>query len=70
MMAYGGTYTFDGKSVQHHIDISWNGAWTGTTQIRNVTKESERLVYTSHRPNPFPDDGRMSTMRVVWEKVK
>jgi len=70
MTSYGGTYTFDGKIVQHHIDISWNGVWTGTTQIRNVTKEGERLVYTSSRPNPFPDDGRMSTMRVVWEKVK
>ena len=70
MTAYGGTYTFDGKTVQHHIDISWNGAWTGTTQIRNVTKESERLVYTSHRPNPFSGDGKMSVVKLVWEKVK
>jgi hypothetical protein len=70
MTAYGGTYTFDGKTVQHHIDISWNGAWTGTTQIRNVTKEGERLVYTSHRPNPFSGDGKMSVVKLVWEKVK
>ena len=70
MTAYGGTYTFDGKTVQHHIDISWNGAWTGTTQIRNVTKEGEHLVYTSARPNPFSGDGKMSTIRLVWEKMK
>ena len=24
MVAYGGTYTIDGQSVSHHIDISWN----------------------------------------------
>jgi len=69
MTAYGGTYTFDGKTVQHHIDISWNEAWTGTTQIRNITKEGERLVYTNS-PIPFSGDGRMSTVRLVWEKVK
>jgi hypothetical protein len=31
MVAYGGTYKFDGHSVEHHIDISWNQASTGTT---------------------------------------
>ena len=69
MTAYGGTYTFDGKTVQHHIDISWNEAWTGMTQIRTVTKEGERLVYTTP-PSPFTGDGKMSIFRVVWEKVK
>ena len=36
MCAYGGTYQFDGERVEHHIDISWNEIWTGTTvsQIR------------------------------------
>ena len=24
MFAYGGTYKFDGKKIEHHIDISWN----------------------------------------------
>ena len=70
MTPYGGTYTFDGKTVQHYIDISWNEAWTGTTQIRDVTKEGERLVYNSNRPVPFSGDGRMGIVRLVWEKVK
>lgn len=30
-VAYGGTYKFDGHTVEHHIDISWNQAWTETT---------------------------------------
>ena len=62
MTAYGGTYTFDGTTVQHHLDISWNEAWTGTTQVRMVTKEGERLVYTNP-PQPFSGDGKMSIVR-------
>jgi hypothetical protein len=30
MYAYGGTYTYDGKTITHHIDVSWNETWTGT----------------------------------------
>ena len=38
MTAYGGTYKFDGKTMEHHIDISWNELWTGTTQFRDERK--------------------------------
>jgi hypothetical protein len=69
MTAYGGTYTFDGKTMEHHIDISWNEIWTGTTQIRDVKKEGDRLIYTT-RPAPFVSDGKMSVVTTVWEKVK
>ena len=34
MFAYAGTYTLDAEKVVHHVDISWNQAWTGTGQIR------------------------------------
>jgi Lipocalin-like domain len=43
MTAYGGTYTFDGKKVEHHIDLSWNEVWTGTTVIRDVKVEGDRI---------------------------
>jgi hypothetical protein len=36
MTAYAGTYKFDGKQIEHHIDISMNETWTGTTQVRSV----------------------------------
>ncbi len=68
MLAYGGTYTFDGKSIEHHIDISWNELWTGTTQIRDIRKEGGKLIYTT-RPAPFSADGKMSIVTLVWEKV-
>ena len=69
MLAYGGTYKFDGKSIEHHIDISWNEWWTGTTQIRDIRKEGDKLIYTT-RPAPFSGDGKMSVVTLIWEKVK
>ena len=36
LTAYSGTYSFDGKSITHHLDISWNEIWTGTDQMRDV----------------------------------
>jgi hypothetical protein len=32
MVAYSGTYDFDGQKVTHHVDISFNQIWTGTNQ--------------------------------------
>jgi hypothetical protein len=69
MCAYGGTYKFDGETVEHHIDISWNEIWTGTTVVRAVKKEGDKLVYTQSAA-PFGSDGRMSEVTLVWEKVK
>lgn len=70
MVAYGGTYTFDGSLVFHHIDISWNECWTGTTQVRRVTRDGESLVLATTSPAPGPLDGRLGTARLVWERVK
>jgi Lipocalin-like domain len=57
MLAYGATYKFDGDRIAHSIQISWNEVWTGTTVIRNVKKEGDRLIYTT-RPAPFSGDAR------------
>ena len=69
MIAYAGTYKFDGKTIEHHIDISWNELWSGTVQIRDVKREGDRLIYTT-RPAPSPVDGSMGFATLVWEKVK
>ena len=34
MVAYGGTYTYDVKTMKHHIDVSWNENFTGTDVMR------------------------------------
>ncbi len=69
MLAYSGTYKFDGKTIEHHIDLSWNQVWSGTTQIRNIKKDGDRLIYTT-QPGPSPIDGSMGFATLVWEKVK
>jgi hypothetical protein len=69
LTAYGGTYSFNGSEVKHQIDISMNETWTGTTQVRLVKKDGERLVYTTP-PFRFHTDGKMSINMLVWEKVK
>jgi hypothetical protein len=69
MTAYGGKYEFDGKTVQHHIDISWNEVWTGTTVVRELKREGDKLVYSSPAA-PFSSDGRMSEVTLIWEKVQ
>jgi hypothetical protein len=68
MTAYGGTYKFDGNKVEHHIDISWNEVWTGTTVIREIKKDGDKLVYTN--TGRFSGDGKMSTQTLVWEKIR
>jgi hypothetical protein len=69
VIAYGGTFTYRGDSITHHIDISWNEVWTGTDVIRDIRKEGSRLIYTT-RPAPFASDGKMSITTLIWEKVK
>jgi Lipocalin-like domain len=67
--AYSGTYKFDGKTVEHSIDISWNEYWTGTKQIRTVERDGDRITLTTP-PFPFHTDGRISVNMLVWERLK
>lgn len=69
MTAYGGTYTYEGSKVVHHLDLSWNEVWAGTTNIRDVQRDGDRIIYVA-RPAPFAGDGKMSVVTLVWEKLK
>jgi len=69
MYAYAGTFTVDGNTVTHHVDISWNENWTGTDQVRNVRLDGDRL-YISTDPQSNGIDGRIIVAELVWEKVK
>ena len=68
MVAYCGTYDFDGKTVTHHIDVSFNQIWAGTNQVRNVTFEGRKVVLTTI-PAPALFDGKVSVSVLTWEKV-
>jgi len=69
VIAYAGTFTFDGKTATHHVDISWNEYFTGTAQVRNIRLEGGKL-YISTNPMPRPEDGKPMIAVLVWEKVK
>ena len=68
MVAYAGTFTFDGKVAVHHVDISWNGTRTGTDLIRNLTLEGRRLAITSNI-QPNQNDGRPGVVSLIWERI-
>ncbi len=69
MIAYGGKYTFDGKTLKIRVDISWNENWTGTDQVRLVKFEGERLTLSTI-PAPASQDGRIVTAVLTWERIK
>ncbi len=69
LIAYGGTFKFDGKTVTHYVDISWNENWTGTAQVRNARLEGHKL-YISTNPTPRPEDGKLIIAVLTWEKVE
>ncbi len=47
MFAYAGTFSVDDERVLHYFDMSWNEAWTGTTQIRFLRLQGDQLTYIS-----------------------
>jgi len=69
VIAYAGTFAFDGKTVTHHVDISWNENWTGTDQVRNIRFEGRKLYITTN-PQPSGIDGQVVVAELIWEKVK
>jgi hypothetical protein len=69
MFAYAGTYTVEGEKVVHHVDISWNQAWTGTDVVRFYKLDGSFLTIVT-APSKSTVDGREGRTFVVWEKVK
>ena len=66
MSAYAGTYTLDGEKVTHHVDVSWNEAWTGTDVVRSYKLEGNTLTITTALYKSTADGRTVA----VWEKVK
>lgn len=72
MFAYGGTYSYSGNRIEHHIDISASETQNGTTQIRYVTKDGDRLTYVTE-PFPTRNEETLGTTIVrtlIWERVR
>jgi hypothetical protein len=68
MVAYAGRYTVEPDRVIHHVEQSWNQAWTGTDVVRFYKFDANRLTLTT-APAPNPRDGKMSVSTLVWERL-
>jgi Lipocalin-like domain len=69
MYAYGGTYKVIGNTVEHYVDICWDAIRCGTTVARDIEKDGDKLIYTTH-PAPFSANGRLAITTLTWQKVK
>lgn len=68
MAAYAGTFKVDGKTVTHHVDISWNENWTGTAQKRQARLDGQKL-FISTDPITSGTDGKLVVFVLEWHKV-
>jgi hypothetical protein len=68
MVAYAGKFTLDGEKVVHHIDVSWNQAWTGTDQVRYYDLSGGMLTITTAAYRSY-QDGRQGRSVLIWKKV-
>ncbi len=68
MVAYAGSYTVEGDAVIHHIDVSANQNWTGSSQLRHVKFEGDRLILTT-APGPSSFDGKVGVGTLTFERV-
>jgi hypothetical protein len=68
MFAYAGTYEVEAGKVIHHVDISWNHAWTGTDQVRFYKVNGNTLTITSRLIDPA--SGTEAQYVVSWERVE
>jgi hypothetical protein len=60
LMAYAGSYSVDGHQITHHIETSWNQAWTGATQVSQFNI-AENTLYIRTGPGKSPMTGRQSS---------
>jgi Lipocalin-like domain len=69
MLAYAGTYSVDDEKAVHHVDASWNQAWTGTDQVRFYTLKGDKLTISS---GPAKDalTGQEAIQRLEFERVR
>lgn len=68
MIAYAGTYTFDGTTMTSHLDVTWNQAWTGTDIVRHVTLQGSKLTLTAD-PHKSYVDGNVISAVMIFEKL-
>ena len=63
------SYTVDDEKAVHHVDASWNEAWTGTAQVRFYSLAGDSLII-SGAPAKDPHMGQEVIHRIAFERVR
>jgi hypothetical protein len=71
MLSYAGAYTVDsqGKTVAHHIDVSWDESRTGESQVRTYKLDGDRLTLSTP-PSTDPANGKKTVRTLIWQRLK
>jgi hypothetical protein len=69
LIAYAGSYAIDGYKITHHIETSWNQAWTGTTQVSQFNIDGKSMFIRTG-PSKSPMTGRQSSTVFIWARVE
>jgi hypothetical protein len=69
LIAYAGSYSIDGYKITHHIQTSWNQAWTGTTQVSQFNIDGNSL-YLRTGPGKSPVNGKQSSTVFIWVRAE
>ena len=67
MFAYAGTYSVEDGRVIHHVDVSWNEAWTGTDQVRRFEVHGSSLTLLTQVTDAASSSETQFVVR--WDKV-
>ncbi len=68
LFAYSGKYKIQGEQFSTDVDISWNEAWTGTTQVRSFRFVGSRLQLISAWAPSLIDPSRTVRGILEWER--
>jgi Lipocalin-like domain len=69
LIAYAGSYAIDGSKITHHIEASWNQAWTGTTQVSQFNVDGKSM-YIRTGSSKSPLTGRQSSTVFIWVRAE
>jgi hypothetical protein len=69
LISYAGTYSIDGSNILHHIQASWNQAWTGTTQVQQFNVDGSTLFLRTG-PTKSPLTGKQSSTVFIWTRAQ
>jgi hypothetical protein len=69
MSAYAGTYTVEGDTVVHHVEVAWQPGWVGSDQPRQAKLDGDMLTI---RTQPIRNtlEGKDYVYILVWKRAQ